>query len=166
MRNMRVSPVGQAIIKHYESVRLRAYPDPATGAAPWTIGYGHIRNVRPGDTCSQAQADAWLVQDLMSVEFTLNKLITWPITQGQFDALAGLMFNIGAGAFRPDAVVGDFDDFIKSGNMAEIRSRIAQFRMANGKVMYGLQKRRRAEQALWDGLSAAEAIRVGDSVPR
>lgn len=166
MRNMRVSPVGQAIIKHYESVRLRAYPDPATGAAPWTIGYGHTRNVRPGDTCSQAQADAWLVQDLMSVEIALNDLITWPITQGQFDALASLAFNIGTGPFRPDATDGDFDDFIKSGNLAEIRNRIAQFRMANGKVMYGLQKRRRAEQALWDGLSAAKAIRVGDSVPR
>lgn len=166
MRNMRVSPVGQAIIKHYESVRLRAYPDPATGAAPWTIGYGHTRNVRPGDTCSQAQADAWLVQDLMSVEIALNDLITWPITQGQFDALASLAFNIGTGPFRPDATDGDFDDFIRYGKGAEIRSRIAQFRMANGKVMYGLQKRRRAEQALWDGLSAAEAIRVGDSVPR
>ena len=166
MRNMRVSPVGQAIIKHYESVRLRAYPDPATGAAPWTIGYGHTRNVRPGDTCSQAQADAWLVQDLMSVEIALNDLITWPITQGQFDALASLMFNTGPKPFLSDNILGDFDDFINSGNLAEIRSRIAQFRMADGKVMYGLQKRRRAEQALWDGLSAAEAIRVGDSVPR
>lgn len=166
MRNMRVSPVGQAIIKHYESVRLRAYPDPATGSTPWTIGYGHTRNVRPGDTCTQAQADAWLTQDLMGFEFTLNKLITWPITQGQFDALASLMFNIGPAPFVPDATNGDFDDFIHTGNLTEIRKRIASFRMANGKVMYGLQKRRRAEQALWDGLSAAEAIKLGDSVPR
>ena len=166
MRNLRTSPVGQAVIKHYESLRLRAYPDPATGAAPWTLGYGHIRNVRPGDTCTEAQADAWLVQDLMDVEFQLNKLISWPITQGQFDALASLAFNIGLAAFVPDAIIGDFDDYVKAGNLAEIRERIASFRKANGKVMYGLQKRRRAEQALWDGLSAADAIKLGDSVPR
>jgi GH24 family phage-related lysozyme (muramidase) len=28
-------------IKTDEGCRLEAYPDPATGAAPWTIGYGH-----------------------------------------------------------------------------------------------------------------------------
>ncbi|WP_141395346.1 glycoside hydrolase family protein, partial [Enterobacter hormaechei] len=37
---MRVSDTGVALIKRFEGCRLRAYPDPATGGAPWTIGYG------------------------------------------------------------------------------------------------------------------------------
>jgi lysozyme len=29
------------LVKASEGLRLNAYPDPATKAEPWTIGYGH-----------------------------------------------------------------------------------------------------------------------------
>ncbi|RJF81642.1 hypothetical protein D3877_16060 [Azospirillum cavernae] len=45
-------PVPQPVIdlvKDAEGLRLTAYPDPASGGAPWTIGYGHTGpEVRPG----------------------------------------------------------------------------------------------------------------------
>lgn len=38
---MKISPEGIALIKQFEGCRLNAYPDPATGGDPWTIGIGH-----------------------------------------------------------------------------------------------------------------------------
>lgn len=167
---MRTSDNGKFVLKHYEQCRLRAYPDPATNGAPWTIGYGHADGtVKPTDTITQAQADGLLNADLLKFEASLNKFIAgWktPPTQGQFDAMMDLMFNIGQGAFKPDAIDGDFDDYITTGNLSEIRKRIPQFRMAAGKVMYGLVRRRAADVALWDGLPGADAVKLGDSTPR
>ncbi|EAW4242513.1 lysozyme, partial [Salmonella enterica subsp. enterica] len=37
---MNISDRGVALIKTFEGCRLKAYPDPKTGGAPWTIGYG------------------------------------------------------------------------------------------------------------------------------
>lgn len=46
------SDAGLALIKSFEGLETDAYPDPGnriTGE-PWTIGYGHTRGVRRGDT--------------------------------------------------------------------------------------------------------------------
>ncbi len=37
---MKISLVGRELIERNEGLRLDAYPDPATGGDPWTIGYG------------------------------------------------------------------------------------------------------------------------------
>ena len=68
---------------------------------------------------------------------------------------------MGSGFIRPDKIKGDFDDFVALGNKVEMRKRIPQFRMANGKVMKGLVRRRAANLALWDGKSGDEAIKLG-----
>lgn len=72
-----------------------------------------------------------------------------------------MVFNMGSCFIRPDNINGDFDDFVASGNKAEMRKRIPQFRMANGKVMKGLVSRHTANLALWDGKSGDEAIKLG-----
>jgi GH24 family phage-related lysozyme (muramidase) len=64
--------IGAAEMTHYTAVeiawlkerlglRLMAYQD-ADGA--WTIGYGHRKGVKAGDTCTQEQAEKWLEEDL------------------------------------------------------------------------------------------------------
>ncbi len=61
---MPLTPEGWTLLKTWEGCELSAYPDPASGGAPWTIGYGHTGpDVVPGLTISQAQAEAWLKQD-------------------------------------------------------------------------------------------------------
>lgn len=54
---------GLPIVKEFEGCKLQAYPDPATGGAPWTIAWGRTKGVKKGDTCTQAQADAWLNEE-------------------------------------------------------------------------------------------------------
>jgi lysozyme len=94
---LKIGAEGLALIKSSEGLRLRAYPDPGTGGAPWTIGYGHTGGVRPGDTCSEAEADAWLLADVAWAEDLVNAHIGRPMTQGQFDAFASFAFNVGPG---------------------------------------------------------------------
>lgn len=45
-----------------EGCKLVAYWDP-TGKV-WTIGFGHTKGVKQGDTCTIEQAAEWLVEDM------------------------------------------------------------------------------------------------------
>lgn len=158
---MKMSNEGRKVTKYFESLKLRAYPDPATGGKPWTIGYGHTGpDVYPGLAISQTRAEQLLDADLAKAEAEVNKY-GHNLTQGQFDCLVDMVFNMGSGFIRPDNINGDFDDFVASGNKVEMRKRIPQFRMAKGKVMKGLVRRRAANLALWDGKSGDEAIKLG-----
>src|SRR5581483_12264469 len=95
---MMFSPGCENLVKHFEGICFTPYLCPA--GIP-TQGYGHTAGVHLTDPpINQAQADLWLQQDLTLTAVALNSMIpsTVPITQGQFDALTSLGFNIGGGA--------------------------------------------------------------------
>lgn len=151
---MKTGPDGLALIKHFESCVLRAYPDPATGGAPWTIGYGSTLGVKPGDTLTLAQAEALLMHDLERFEAGVNNLAHRRLEQWQFDALVSLAFNIGLGNLAASTL-------IKKLNVGEDIATAIEFlkwNRAAGKVMKGLQRRRRAESLVFSGLDAKGAI--------
>jgi GH24 family phage-related lysozyme (muramidase) len=57
------------LVQQFEGCQLSAYPDPETGAEPWTIGWGSTSYadgtpVQAGDTIGQEQADALLASRL------------------------------------------------------------------------------------------------------
>lgn len=157
MKQQRLSPAGCNLIEEFESDRLEAYPDPATGGAPWTIGRGHTgSDVRPGLKITQAQSDALFSQDLAARENIINSL-DLELTQGQFDALVSFVFNIGPG--KPG--VKDGLVYLRTGgpstllrllrakNYAGAAEQFPLWNKANGKPMAGLTRRRLAERALF-----------------
>lgn len=77
-----------------EGRRLEAYLD---GEGVWTIGYGHTRGVRQGDTCTLAQADAWLMLDLQVAEADLDRKVPWwkSMPAPAQRALLNMCFNLG-----------------------------------------------------------------------
>lgn len=83
-----------ADIRRDEGLRLVAYQD---GGGVWTIGYGHTRGVSLGDTCTEAQAEIWLIQDAGIAERDLNMNCAWwisvpdPVRRG----LLNMCFNLG-----------------------------------------------------------------------
>ena len=97
---MRVSAHGIAMIKSHEGLRLMAYPDPGTGGEPWTIGYGHTGNVRPGIAISEEQAEDLLREDLMKFEVAVEELLPIDLSQSEFDALVSFAFNVGSYALK------------------------------------------------------------------
>ena len=155
---MNTSPNGIAVLKYFESCRLKAYPDPASGGAPWTIGWGHTgREVTSGLVWTQAQADAQLTTDLVSREQAVSKAATVPLKQGQFDALVDFVYNLGAGNLQTSTLLR----LINANDMTGAVKQFASWNKAGGKVMAGLTRRRAAEAALFTGSSGADAIAAG-----
>ena len=99
---MPLTPEGWTLLKTWEGCRLNAYPDPASGSAPWTIGYGHTgAEVVPGLTITQEQAEAWLKQDVAEAAGSVDQLLRGIVlTPLQRDALISFCFNVGAGALE------------------------------------------------------------------
>ena len=99
---MPLTPEGWTLLKTWEGCRLSAYPDPASGGEPWTIGYGHTgAGVVPGLTITQDQAEAWLQSDAAEAAGSVDRLLSGvALTAHQRDALISFCFNVGAGALE------------------------------------------------------------------
>lgn len=147
---MKTNKAGIDLIKEFEGCRLKAYPDPATGGEPWTIGYGltssaGIIKVTPGLRITQAQADEYLVQSLVKYETAVSKAMTEKPTPNQFAAMVSLCFNIGPGNFNKSSVLRKFN----AGDTAGAANSFLLWNKAAGKVMAGLTRRREAEKKLF-----------------
>ncbi|TXN27211.1 lysozyme [Methylobacterium sp. WL19] len=91
-----MTPLGLAALKSREGVRLKAYLD-SVGVP--TIGYGHIKGVKLGQIITQAQADAFFLEDLASHALPILSAIKVPVADHERDALISIAFNIGVGGF-------------------------------------------------------------------
>ena len=142
---MKISDAGIALIKSFEGLRLEAYPDPATGGDPWTIGYGHTGEVTPGMVITEAEAEQLLRQDIVQFEMCVNRLLQVPVTQGQFDALVSFAFNLGCANLRKSTLMRK----LNSGDAGGAAAEFAVWNRAAGRIMAGLSRRRAAERDLF-----------------
>lgn len=129
--------------------------DPIVGTL--TIGYGHtddarydlgfdLANVPPNFRLTEAQAAHILDVDLDEVEQSVNQLVKVPITQGQFDALVSLTFNMGAGNLKKSTLLAR----LNRGDYDGARAAFDLYVKSKGVTLRGLQRRRDGEQDLWD----------------
>jgi lysozyme len=88
-------------IKRKEIFSQHAYHD----GGGFSVGYGHHTNVKEGDTCTIAQADEWLHQDVTTAVNAVNREVKVPLTQQQYDALVDFVYNVGIGAFHTSTVL-------------------------------------------------------------
>jgi len=156
---MRTSKEGIDLIKEFESLELSAYPDPATGGEPWTIGYGHTSMAGPpkvfkGLRVTATEAEYILQRDLTKYEGGVERLVKVPLTQNQFDALVSFAFNCGVDALKKSTLLKR----VNANAFDAVPAELMKWTKANGKEMKGLVRRRRAEAALWRGLGAGEPI--------
>ena len=128
----------------HEGVKLKAYKDSA--GIP-TLGVGHIEGVKMGDTCTKAQAMAWLAEDMKIAQRKLYGVLKPDVidslTANQWSALLSFVFNVGAGAKwtiwkrlnarQYDTVPGELIKFVNAG----------------GRKVQGLVNRRADEVKLW-----------------
>jgi lysozyme len=145
---MRTSADGRARLKVREGQKLKAYADPGTGGAPWTIGYGHTgADVYPGLVITESKAEQMLVSDLLPCEAAVKRLVTVTLTQAQFDALVSLTYNIGVDAFERSTLRRKLN--MKDYNGAA--DEFLRWNRSGGRVMDGLTRRRREERAQFLG---------------
>lgn len=141
------SDAGLALIKASEGLETEAYPDPGNRETgdPWTIGYGHTRDVHRGDTCSEEEATAWLREDLRAAEHTVRHLVDVPLSQGQFDALASFVFNVGQPAFARSTLLR----LLNAGDHAGAADQFKRWIRGADGPLPGLAIRRAAERTLF-----------------
>ena len=84
-----------ALIAEAEGCRLNAYRCPA--GVP-TIGWGETDGVQMGDSCTQEQADRWLLEDLQERTRAVQALCTSTPSRNELGALVSLAYNIGVAA--------------------------------------------------------------------
>ena len=156
---MNVSADAIKMIQHHEGIRYKPYRCPAL---LWTIGVGHVLYpdqakipmdqrgaypLRPEDnrTFSKDEVNGILRADLQRFERGVEQLVNRPLTQGQYDACVSFAFNVGLGTlqrstFRQKVLRGEKDAAIAS---------LLQYCKAGGKVLRGLENRRKDEAALF-----------------
>jgi GH24 family phage-related lysozyme (muramidase) len=142
------------IIKEFEGCRLEAYPDPGTGGAPWTIGYGTTRYldapVRKGDKVSQAMAEELLANDVETL-FGPGVLQLLPMARGwhveRIAALVSFAYNVGLYALEESTLR---KRLIKGEEpCAVVRQELPKWCHAGEAVLAGLERRRQAEVDLF-----------------
>lgn len=141
---MNVSQKGIDLIKVSEGCRLKAYPDPASGGDPWTIGWGTTGpDVKKGVVWTQEKADQRMLAHANELAAAIQGKAK--VSQGQLDALVDFAYNLGLGKLYGSTlwrkhVAGDY-----SGAALEF----PKWKFASGKVLDGLVTRRAKEQALY-----------------
>ena len=134
-----VSEKGLRLIKNSEGLRLTAYQD-AVGV--WTIGYGHTGpDVVAGLTITLVRAEALLRGDLQRFERGVESALSRPATQGQFDAMVSLAYNVGVGAFQGSTLRQKFN----AGDTDGAAQQFAEFIHAGGAILKCLVRRRASE---------------------
>jgi lysozyme len=131
-------------VKHYESFKSKAY---RCSGGVMTIGYGHTKNVRWGDTITEAEAEKLLEKELLLAKSYVLRIVKVPLTENQLAALTSFTFNCGQGSLRK--LVCEKNNRLNNGNYKSVEVVMPKYRMAGGKVRKGLELRREWEVSLW-----------------
>jgi lysozyme len=149
---MQISNAGLNLIKADEGFKSHLYNCPANDA---TIGYGHL--VHKGPVCgspseqpflsgiNEQQGSALLLEDVAYAEHAVAHLVTVPLTQGQYDALASFTYNEGSGRLQTSTLLKE----LNAGNYAGAADQLGEWVYGGGMKLPGLVTRRQAETAMW-----------------
>jgi lysozyme len=140
---MKTSDRGLELIKRFEGFASKAYLCPA---GIWTIGYGHTKGVKPGDTCTEEQATQWLREDVEEAEAVVRSSTKLALHQSEFDALVSFVFNVGGGAYQRSTLLRK----LRYGDLSGAAQQFSRWTRGGGKVLPGLVKRRAAERAMFE----------------
>jgi lysozyme len=152
---VKTSVLGRNLIIRAEGFRSDAY---LCSAGVPTIGYGSIRyqdrdKVQLGDTISRNDAEALLTHYIATqIDPMVPRLITRSLTQPQYDAFASFLYNFGFEKTRGYSLTQLINDGPEGNSLDDLRAwetklieKWPVYRMAGGKALLGLFRRRVAE---------------------
>lgn len=145
---MKASKKCLEMLAHHEGVRTKPYRCPA---GLWTVGVGHL--IGDGKslpdswnrTFSLEEVYAILAKDVEKFERGVSRYITVPLKQCEYDAIISFSFNLGLGVLQRSTLRQALNRGDKEGAMQSLR----KYNKAGGKVLKGLDNRRKDEEALF-----------------
>lgn len=144
---MTTSEAGLEFIERRECFSAKAYPD----AGGHSIGYGYFLATTEDiqkylhATITKAEAVTLMLRRIGATEDALNKAITVPVSQQQFDALVSWAYNIGNGAARGSSLM----KFLNTGDYAAAGDQFAVWHLSNHRSVDALVERRALEKDLF-----------------
>jgi len=147
------------MIKHHEGVRQKPYRCPAK---LWTVGVGHVLYPEQGKmkiedrdsfplkqednrTFTMGEVDAILKSDLARFCLGVERFCPVPLSQGQYCALVSFSFNVGLGTLQRSTL----RQKVLRGDMEDASDELLKYCKAGGKILKGLENRRKDERALF-----------------
>lgn len=147
---MNVTQRGVDLIKRFEGIGLTAYLD-AVGMP--TIGYGHTKTARMGQTIASDQAEALLRADLAEFEAGVSHLLKRSVKLSQFEALVSFAFNVGLDIDSDSRAEGLGDStllaLVNAGRDQDAAAEFLKWNRAGGRALLGLTRRRLAEAQMY-----------------
>jgi GH24 family phage-related lysozyme (muramidase) len=143
-----------ALVKPFEGYHRRlpdggcmAYPDPGTGAEPWTIGYGSTGpGITKGTVWTEQQAEEALDKHLLYFASGVLALSPGLVNEPprRLAAIISFAYNCGLGNYRISRLRKRVDAKDWDGACEQI----LKWNRAAGRILRGLTRRREAEAAL------------------
>ena len=143
---------GIEIVKSFEGLALRPY---VCAGGVNSVGYGATRSSTGGpidldmepimEAEAEAEAETLLIRDLENSEGWVSRLIKTALTENQYSALVSFTFNVGAGALQRSTLRMKLNRSEYQGAAEEF----PKWRMAGGRILAGLVRRRAAERTLF-----------------
>lgn len=145
---MKTSQNGIKLLTGFEGCRLHAYK--AVPTEPYyTIGYGHYGpDVKADMKITFSMAEEYLKKDLARFENAVNRT-GLTLNQNQFDALVSFTYNCGEGSLKM---------LIKGRTINQIGDALLLYNKSGGKVLEGLNRRRRKERELFFTPTQAQTV--------
>ena len=159
---------GVTLIKQFEGLHLEAYPDPLSGAEPYTIGWGSTRRKDGspfylGERITQADADDLLIwqveRDFLPA---LEVIPQWEtFTASQAGAILSFAYNLGAG-FYGSSGFQTISRVLEDADWINLEYALTLYRNPGSNVEEGLLRRRLAEsQVFLKGTTGVELSVAG-----
>ena len=144
---MEFSQKGVQLLENLEGFKPFPYRDEA---GYWTIGYGtkiaqNVDGTFTVPNVTEQEAEVLLVNHCKYTIYCINKYVTKPLTQNQFDALVVFVYNIGENEFIKSTML----TLLNEGNYADAANQFDRWIYEHGKPSDGLKNRRAAEKQLF-----------------
>jgi len=156
---MKPSDKAYNLIKKYEKLVLYTYDDLDKSnprkfikkgikyKGTLTIGYGHIKGVKPGQKITKKQAEKYLCHDVDEAVKTVQESVKVPLKQNEFDALVSFVYNVGSGAFECSTLL----KCLNSGDFDGAAGQFGRFVYSKQRRLRGLVIRREQERKMFVG---------------
>lgn len=136
--------IAAGLISRWEGERFVAYPDPATGGAPWTVCYGHTGpDVDRSKRYTRAECEALLDADMRQANRYVHRCVGRPMPEGVEAALTSFVFNVGPKWLCKDSMIGLY---ARAGDWPNTCKSLELYKYAGGRVFRGLVLRRADER--------------------
>jgi lysozyme len=146
------------MVKESEKLVLKAYPDPKTGGAPWTCGWGCTgSDIGPNTVWTEAYAQQRF--DAVADKFgaMVDAAVTIYLDPWEKAAVTSILYNVGPGSATKDGIVrlksGEPSTLLRKLNAGDKPGASLEFLKwisPGTNVTNGLKRRRCIEKVLFD----------------